>query len=229
MEVQPDGLVSHVRQRTLSFSTNRKRTAMSLKMKLNYAPTEWNVLPLVEVQDEDYEGNPVFKDGQPVMVLQPTKREETQDERMSHIVPPPGFYDLKVNGIATPFEMARSEVYGGGVQTMTRLLCEIQGGKGHGKEITLLLGWSLGARSNMTKVFKAVLGDRNTVGEIDLADLLNGQFNAYLEPSEDKWDDGRPKGTRCTWATVKPVGGPGGEEVDEDALWGMYAGSSATA
>ena len=129
--------------------------------------------------------------------------EQTQEERMQHIVPPAGEYVLKVISFAEPFEMDGEY----GRSTNTRLELEIQGGRGNGKVLTLLTTWIIGPRSNLGKVFRAVTGnpvDRG--GNFDLTDLIGGQFKALLYPSENLDGDGKPKGTKCTWDSVKPVG-----------------------
>ena len=133
--------------------------------------------------------------------------EQTQDERMAHAVPPKGEYQLRVVSFAEPFEMPRAEQYGGGVQTMTRLELEIANGRGVGKRCTLLCGWSIGPRSNLGKVYRAVTGKPvENGGEYDLTAILGGEFTAYLQPSEAVDDTGKPRGTRCSWDTVAAVG-----------------------
>lgn len=143
--------------------------------------------------------------------------EQTQDERMAHIVPPRrGEFRLKVVSFAEPFEMPRAEQFGGGVQQMTRLELEIQNGPGKGKVCTLLCGWSIGPRSNLGKVYAAATGKAvEKAGEYDVIDLLGGEFSAYLMPSEKLDDDGNPRGTNCSWDTVAAVSdGVAGESGD---------------
>lgn len=133
--------------------------------------------------------------------------EQTQDERMAHGVPPKGEYQLRVISFAEPFEMPRSEQFGGGVQQMTRLELEVLNGKGKGKTCTLLCGWSIGPRSNLGKVYRAVTGKAVENGvDYDVTDILGGEFTAYLQPSDQLDDAGKPRGTRCSWDTVAAVG-----------------------
>jgi hypothetical protein len=136
------------------------------------------------------------------------EHEQTPDERDAHVVPKKGEYRLKVRGFAKPFEMNRAEQFGGGVQTMTRLELELMNGRDKGKVCTLLTGLSLSPRSNLGKVFTAITGEDLSRGgvEYDLADMLGGEFSAYLLPSDQTWDDGKPKGTRCSWDTVAAIG-----------------------
>lgn len=148
--------------------------------------------------------------------------EQTQDERMAHVVPPRGEYTLIVRSFAEPFEMARAEQFGGGMQTMTRLELEIADGRGKGKTCVLLCGWSIGPRSNLGKVYRAVTGKAvDNGGEYDVAEILGGRFVAYLQPSDALDDNGKPRGTRCSWDTVAPVGEAAATNGsgDDDGLW----------
>lgn len=130
--------------------------------------------------------------------------EQTQEERMQHIVPPAGEYRLRLISFAEPFEM-QSEMYGKSINT--RLELQIVGGRGDGKTLTLLTTWMIGPRSNLGKVYKAITGrpvDRGI--EYDPTEMLGGEFRALLYPSENLDENNKPRGTKCTWDSVKPVG-----------------------
>lgn len=66
------------------------------------------------------------------------EHEQTQEERQQLQIPPKGEYRLKVKAFAVPFDMPRSQDFGGGMQTMTRLLLEVATGQAAGKRLTLL-------------------------------------------------------------------------------------------
>lgn len=135
------------------------------------------------------------------------EHEQTQDERTALQIPPKGEYRLRLKAFAEPFEMPRSPEFGGGMQTMTRLLLEVAAGPAQGKRTTLLCSWSIGPRSNLGKVFKATTGQVVENGvEYDPVDMLEGEFTAYLQPSKNLNEDGKPKGTDCSWDTVSAVG-----------------------
>lgn len=139
--------------------------------------------------------------------------EQTQDERMQHIVPPAGEYTLRIISFAEPFEMDGEY----GKSTNTRLELVIVGGRGDGKVCTLLTTWIIGPKSNLGKVFRAVTGKPvDKGGEYDLTELIGGQFKALLYPSESVDDAGKPKGTKCTWDSVKPAGDA---EADDTDTW----------
>lgn len=129
--------------------------------------------------------------------------EQTQEERMQHVVPPAGEYVLRVLSFAEPFQMVSQEY---GESTNTRLELQIVGGKGDGKICTLLTTWVIGPRSNLGKVYQAVTGRAvDSGGEFDMTDILGGQFRALLYPSDKVDEQGKPRGTRCTWNSVKAV------------------------
>lgn len=142
--------------------------------------------------------------------------EQTQDERaLQVVVPRRGEYRLKLAAFCEPFEMERSEKFGGGKQMMSRLLLTIVGGPGDGKQTTLLAGWSIGARSNLGKIFSATTGkEPATNGVNDPVDMLNGEFVAFLAPSDALNEHGNPKYTTISWDTVAPVTAAAGDDPD---------------
>lgn len=150
------------------------------------------------------------------------KEEQSQDQRAAQVVPPKGEYRLKVTGFAEPFEMPRAEQFGGGTQLMTRLELQIVGGRGDGKTTTVLCGWPtrIGPRSNLGKVYMATKNTGIPEGmKVDVADILGGEFEAYLRPSDKLDDFGKPRYTVIAWDTVAPVGGSGETQSDDDDLW----------
>lgn len=134
-------------------------------------------------------------------------REQTQDERLAILIPPKGEYRLKVKAFAEPFERPKSQQYGGGMQEKTILLLEVQGGPGNGKLCTLWATYVFSKGSNLGKIFKAVTGIAITPGSVpDPIAMLEGEFTAYLQPSQNLDDNGKPKGTDCSMDTVASVG-----------------------
>lgn len=136
------------------------------------------------------------------------EHEQTQDERQALQIPPKGEYRLKVKGFGVPFEMPRSPEFGGGMQTMTRLLLEVVGGPGNGKRTTLLTSYSVSRRSNLGKIYGATVGMPEPGQEWDPVLMLDQEFTAYLQPSKNLDENGKPKGTDCSWDTVAAVGEP---------------------
>lgn len=145
--------------------------------------------------------------------------EQTQDERAAQIViPKRGEYRLRVAAFAEPFELARSEQYGGGMQKMTRLLLTLVGGPGDGKQTTLLAGWSIGSKSNLGKVFSATTGKAPAPsGMNDPVEMLNKEFIAFLAPSDALDDAGNPRYTVISWDTVAPAPREGADAAED--LW----------
>jgi hypothetical protein len=140
-------------------------------------------------------------------------REQTKDERDSLQIPPKGEYRLRVKAFAEPFEMNKKAEYGGGVQEMTRLLLEVVGGPGAGKRTTLLCSFSFGKSSNLGRVFAAATNRVIASGDdCDPVDMLEGEFVAYLQPSKNLDEHGKPKGTDCSWDTVAPAAGTASAE-----------------
>ncbi len=134
-------------------------------------------------------------------------REQTQEERLAIQIPPKGEYRLKLKAFAEPFERPKSAEFGGGMQEKTILLLEVQGGPGNGKQVTLWVTYVFSKGSNLGKIYKAVTGESITPGSVpDPIKMLEGEFTAYLQPSQNLDDNGKPKGTDCSMDTVAPVG-----------------------
>lgn len=134
------------------------------------------------------------------------EREQTQEERQQQQIPPKGEYRLKVKAFAAPFEMTRHQDYGGGVQTMTRLLLEVVGGPGNGKRTNLLVSYAVSKKSNLGKVYGATVGMPAPGEDWDPVLMLEKEFTAYLQPSKNLDENGKPKGTDCSWDTVAAIG-----------------------
>lgn len=134
------------------------------------------------------------------------EHEQTQDERQALQIPPKGEYRLKVKGFAVPFDMPRSQEFGGGMQTMTRLLLEVQGGPGNGKRTTLLTSYAVSKRSNLGRIYGATVGMPAPGEDWDPVLMLEQEFTAYLQPSKNQDENGKPKGTDCSWDTVAAIG-----------------------
>ena len=137
------------------------------------------------------------------------EREQSKEEREEQIVPPRGEYTFRVKAFAKPFEMARSEQFGGGVQTMTRLLLEIvDGGSGKlkGQQTTALCSLSMSKRSNLGAVYMATTGESlEAGGTADPTKMLEKDFSVYAK--QDKLDDnGNRTKTVLAWDTVEKAG-----------------------
>lgn len=145
-------------------------------------------------------------------------REQTQDERLAQVIPPKGEYRLRVIAFAEPFEMPKAEQFGGGMQEMTRVLLEVVDGPGKGKQTTLLCSFAVSKRSNLGKIYGATVGLPEAGDDWDPVAMLNKEFVAYLQPSKNVDDNGKPKGTDCSWDTVARVGGET-EAAQAEALW----------
>lgn len=145
------------------------------------------------------------------------EREQSQDERAQIQIPPKGEYRLKVVGFAVPFEMPRSADFGGGMQTMTRLLLEVAGGPAAGKRCTLLVSYAVSRRSNLGKIYGATVGMPAPGESWDPVLMLDQEFTAYLQPSKNLDENGKPKGTDCSWDTVAAVGSA--QAATSDADW----------
>lgn len=127
------------------------------------------------------------------------KREQTQDERLTHVVPPMGEYTVLIRGVAEPFEMT----FDGKASKKTRLELVIQNdGPGKGKVCTILLGWSIGPKSYLGKIYQTVTGETVTQNaQYDVTRIIGHTFRAMLMPSASTDDNGRPKGTNVVWDT----------------------------
>lgn len=148
-----------------------------------------------------------------------SKSEQTQEERMSHVIPPMGEYTVLIRGFAEPFEM----MFDDRPTKKTRLELVIQNdGPGKGKVCTILIGWSIGPRSYLGKVYRAVTGEAVTKGgEYDLTRILGGQFKATLLPSSNVDENGKPRGTNVSWDTFDALNPSGGAAAGDGAsgLW----------
>jgi hypothetical protein len=143
------------------------------------------------------------------------EREQSKEEREEQIVPPRGEYTLKVKAFAKPFEMTKSEQYGGGVQMMTRLLLEVvDGGKASlkGQQTTALCSLAISKNSNLGRVYLATTGKSiDQGGTADPTLMLEQEFQVYLK--QDKLDDnGNRTRTAPAWETVAKVG----ESAEDD-------------
>lgn len=132
------------------------------------------------------------------------EREQTQEERQALQTPPKGEYRLKVKGFAVPFEMSNFDKTG--MQDMTRLLLEVQGGPGAGKRTTLLVSYTVSKRSNLGRIYGATVGMPEAGSNWDPVLMLEQEFTAYLQPSKNVDEHGKPKGTDCSWDTVAAIG-----------------------
>lgn len=141
--------------------------------------------------------------------------EQTQDERNAIGIPPKGEYRLRVVAFAEPFEMPRSLEFGGGMQEMTRLLLEVVGGPANGKRTTLLCSYTVSKRSNLGRIYAATVGMPGSGDEWDPTLMLDKEFVAYLQPSKNLDENGKPKGTDCSWDTVAPVDGLAATGTDD--------------
>jgi hypothetical protein len=132
-------------------------------------------------------------------------------QRNLYTVPPKGEYEFMITGYALPFEMAKSEQYGGGMQTMTRLEFTIAEGKGAGKMWTELFGFSIGEKANLGRLLRKLKVDLSpdASGNWDLDRAVGYVGKGYGVPS-DKLDEdtGKPKYFRLSLDTVEPVSAP---------------------
>lgn len=143
------------------------------------------------------------------------EREQTKEEREEQVVPPRGEYTLRVKAFAKPFEMAKSEQYGGGTQLMTRLLLEIvEGGKANlkGMQTTALCSLAISKNSNLGRVYLATTGlSIDQGGTADPTLMLEKDFQVYLK--QDKLDEnGNRTRTAPAWETIARVGEASDEE-----------------
>lgn len=151
------------------------------------------------------------------------KTEQTQEERFAHVVPPMAEYEVLVRGFAEPFEM----MFDNKPQRKTRLELVIQNeGPGKGKTCTILVGWSIGPKSYLGKVYRATTGENVTQGgEYDITKILGGRFRAMLMPSANVDENGKPRGTNVSWDTFDALNPVGAQPVgaaapaDNAGLW----------
>lgn len=127
-----------------------------------------------------------------------------------YTVPPKGEYAFQITGYALPFEMEKSADYGGGTQTMTRLELTITEGKGAGKMCSILLGYSLGQKSNLGRFLRQLNVDLTPVnGKWDLDWAIGYRGKGWLLPSDKLDDFGKPKYVRLALDLgYAPLGAP---------------------
>lgn len=126
-----------------------------------------------------------------------------------YVVPPKGEYQFEVTGYALPFEMPKSEEYGGGTQTMTRVEFTIIDGKGAGKMFDQMWGFSNGPKSNLGRFLRAMKVDLTPIdGSWDLDRMIGYTGSGYVTPSDNLGDDGKPKYARLSLDTVEGIAAP---------------------
>jgi hypothetical protein len=141
----------------------------------------------------------------PGVWLSPDGQEEPIVRNL-YIVPPLGQYRLRILRIAKPFDMPKSDQFGGGAQRMTRLELQIIGGKGNGKKVAPMVSLSIGRRAILGQVIRAAERRELDPGEqYDLFNLIGKEFMATLRPSESVGEDGKPKYSKLVDGTIMPV------------------------
>ncbi len=143
------------------------------------------------------------------------KSEITEAEMAAYTPPPDGQYHLKVIGFYEPWEKAKKAEWikpGGPTTTLTtRLECEVMEGKGKGRRFASEVSCTVGASSNLGKVWLAAVGPI-PLG-VELTDILDTEFKIFVSRNEDVDQNGNKKVyANPTWSTAKPVG----EESDAD-------------
>ena len=135
---------------------------------------------------------------------------QEESQRNLYTVPPKGEYEFMITGYALPFDIPKAEEYGGGTQTMTRLECTITEGKGTGKMFTLMLGFSLGQKSNLGRLLRGFGVDLTPVdGKWDLDRAIGYTGKAFIIPSDTLDEFGKPKYAKLALdAGVEAVRGP---------------------
>jgi hypothetical protein len=139
---------------------------------------------------------------------------QEESQRNLYVVPPKGEYVFAITGYALPFQMAIGEQYrkadGPTHQTMTRLELTIAEGKGAGKMFTVMLGFSLGPKSNLGRLLRQMnvdlSPDENNKWDLDRAIGYRGK--GYVVPSDTLDDDKKPKYAKISIETVEPVSAP---------------------
>lgn len=131
-------------------------------------------------------------------------------QRNLYTVPPKGEYEFKITGYALPFEMAKSEQYGGGTQTMTRIEFTITEGKGTGKMWTELFGFSIGEKANLGRLLRKLEVDLtpDDAGKWDLDRAIGYTGRGYGVPSDKLDEYGKPRYFRLSLDTVEAVSAP---------------------
>lgn len=136
-------------------------------------------------------------------------------QRNLYTIPPKGEYEFMITGYALPFEMAIEEQYRQpgrpDRQTMTRLEFTITEGKGKGKMFTVLLGFSLGPKSNLGRFLRQLDVDLSPDdrGQWDLDRAIGYRGKGYFIPSEKLDETGKPKYVKLALDTgYKQLGAP---------------------
>jgi len=142
-------------------------------------------------------------------------------QRNLYIVPPKGEYEWEITGYALPFEMKKSAQFikpgESEYATKTRLEITITSGKGAGKMFTEMFGFSIGPRSTLGKLLRALnvsLEPDAVTRQWDLDRVIGYKGKSYVTHGQDatgavKLDDqGKPKYASIVIDTVEALGGP---------------------
>jgi hypothetical protein len=142
-------------------------------------------------------------------------------QRNLYIVPPKGEYEWEITGYALPFEMKKSAQFikpgESEYATKTRLEITITSGKGAGKMFTEMFGFSIGPRSTLGKLLRALnvsLEPDAVTRQWDLDRVIGYKGKSYVTHGQDatgavKLDDqGKPKYTSIVIDTVEALGAP---------------------
>lgn len=149
------------------------------------------------------------------------KQEQSQDERLAQVIPPMGEYDVLVRGFSEPFDLP----YDGKPSIKTRLELVIQNeGPGKGKVCTILLGWNIGPKSYLGKVFRAITGEEvRSGGDYDVTRIIGGRFKAMLMPAPKTDENGKSVGTNVSWDTFDALNPPGAQAAEPNGNAGLWA------
>lgn len=142
-------------------------------------------------------------------------------QRNLYMVPPKGEYEWEITGYALPFEMKKSAQFikpgESEYATKTRLEVTITSGKGVGKMFTEMYGFSIGPRSTLGKLLRALnvsLAPDPVTREWDLDRVIGYKGKSYVTHGMDasgavKLDDqGKPKYANIVIDTVEALGAP---------------------
>lgn len=155
--------------------------------------------------------------------------EQTKDEWMACVVPPPGQYRCRIAGFAVPFQVRNT--YKGQLNKSgqvddreflmkTKLDLVIVGGPGDGKHVLIWAPWPnrMTPGTNIGRVFFAATGyspdDKQDTW--DPVDMLDCEFLGFIQGSETLNDQGKPKTAVMVWETVKPATA---EAIADAAAW----------
>lgn len=168
-----------------------------------------------------------------------------EGQRNLYIVPPKGEYEWEITGYALPFEMKKSAMFikpgESEYATKTRLEITITSGKGAGKMFTEMFGFSIGARSTLGKLLRALnvsLEPDAVTRQWDLDRVIGYKGKSYVTHGADsngavKLDDqGKPKYASIVIDTVEALGGPERPysiNIDEEDLTPQRQESAASA